>query len=458
VSGAISVWINVTESERNQALLLAQATVDSVTGLANRSAFLEQVETEIDQCRISGESCALLLIDLDHFKRVNDSRGHEAGDSILIEVARRIVRLSRPSGAVARLGGDEFGILLSSFSTADIAEIADKVAQRILDGMRRPMEGDGISFVVTVSVGLALAPADGADVGILLRRADTALHVAKSDGRNRACFFNAEMDRRVQRRVSIEAQLRGALERGELSLVYQPIIDLDRGRATKAEALLRWFNPVLGHVPPDVFVPIAEENGQILPIGAWVLKQACLQARRWRSQLPRPLTVAVNVSAPQLHDDGFVGHVMQAVEEAGIEPDLLELEITERYLIGNHPRVRHAIQQLHDFGVALCLDDFGTGYSSLSYLTQYPFRTMKIDRAFLRDITTNPDALALAKAIIAMGRNLKLSLVAEGVEEFAPAQLLHEFGCALFQGFYFCRPAPPELMTIDIQRASARAG
>ena len=440
IIGATNIAINVTEREQQAALMQRQALTDSVTGLANRNAFntrLHDSLTALGRHRTS----AVLLVDIDHFKRINATRGHSAGDELLAQISGRLAGLNRPHGLLARIGGDEFALLLADLPGDEADLIAADVARQVAEALRHDFRMTHGAVSLAASIGIAVAPRDGDTPELLLRRADTALHAAKEGGRDRTVFFEPEMDLRVQRLVAIDCELQHALARHEFRLAYQPVVDA-AGRMVKVEALLRWRNPTLGELQPDTFVPIAEESGQIVAIGAWVLRQAAIDMAERERLGAAPLTVSVNVSARQIGDPNFPHHVRNALSAAGLPPERLELELTERLLIGETPQALSAIAELHAHGVRFAVDDFGVGYSSLSYLTRFPFKTIKIDRSFARDLQSNARHLEMYRAIVALGRSLEAQVVAEGVETAEIAQLLVGIGCTLQQGFVHGRPCP----------------
>jgi diguanylate cyclase (GGDEF)-like protein len=377
----------------------------------------------------------VLYLDLDHFKTINDTLGHAIGDGLLKEVASRLLAATRQSDTVARLGGDEFAIVLSDVATSDEAE---HLTERLLKGLQAPCEVQGARLAIRASIGVALAPRDGSDIDALLNHADLALYAAKSAGRGEFRLFVPHMAALTRRRLLIEQALRGALERGELSLAYQPQVDLTDWRVTGFEALLRWHHAELGDVPPDEFVPVAEEAGLIQDFGRWALQQACREAQRW----PAELSVSVNVSAVQAMSPDLCQVALDALHDSGLAPHRLELEITETTFINEAEVTMSNLRALHDAGMRIALDDFGIGYSSLAYLRRFPFDTLKIDRSFVRDLRHQRDLRAIVRMIVALATTLNMRTVAEGVEEPAEVEVLGRYGCHMVQGYLVARPMP----------------
>jgi len=384
----------------------------------------------------------VVVIDLDHFKFVNNSLGHANGDRLLKAMAGRLRGMLRDGDTVARLGGDEFVLILNDQSSE---EVIYRAMQRIADELARPLEIDGKELVVTCSAGISLYPQDGPDVETLLKNADAAMYRAKEHGRNNFRFFTAEMNERVNERLALESALRRALERRELVLHYQSRVDLATGAITGAEALLRWLHPEWGLVRPARFVPLAEETGLIVPIGEFVLLEACRQTRAWIDAGLAPGLTSVNLSARQFREDGLVRKVSRVLEETGLHPQCLELELTESTVMHDVDAAIATLQGLKSLGVSLSVDDFGTGYSSLSYLENLPLDKLKIDRSFVRDIgaAEGENEGVLAQAIISLGHNLGLHVVAEGVETDAQARFLRRAGCDEVQGFFYGEAVAP---------------
>jgi len=411
---------------------------DSLTGLPNRALLLDRLQQAITASPRNGCSLALLFIDLDDFKHINDSLGHQAGDEALRIVAARLTGCVRRSDTVARLGGDEFVIALSS---AQAGEQAATIARKVMQALEQPIEVQGRSLRSGASIGIAVYPTDGDTPGALMQAADAAMYHAKSQGKNNHQFHSHELHAAAQRRYALDSELRGALEGGQLLLHYQPQVDMGSGRMIGVEALLRWQHPTLGMVPPLDFIPRAEQSGLIVPIGEWVLRESCRQLRHWRDEGQHELRLAVNVSPRQLWHPGFPDVVKRAVDDAGVPAAALDLEITESMLMQPTPESVATLEQLAGLGVRLHIDDFGTGYSSLAYLKSYPIHALKIDRSFVSQFTDSKAALAITSTIVAMARQLELEVIAEGVETTAQADTLIGMGCAMGQGYLFGRPA-----------------
>ena len=432
---------------------------DRLTGLPNRTLLHDRLGQELARARREGSMVAVLLLDLDSFKDVNDTLGHPVGDQLLCAVAQRITAAVRATDTLARLGGDEFALVQPQIrQTAEVVALADK----ILATVARPFDLDGQEIHASTSIGIALFPQDGPDPDTLLKHAELALYRAKAHGRNQFRFFEPAMDEEAQARRRLERELRLALERGEFVLHYQPQLELASGRFVGVEALVRWNHPERGLVLPGAFIPAAEANGLIRPLGAWVLREACRQAKAWRER-GWDLSVAVNLSPAQLRHSQFLPTIGDALAAAGLEPARLELEITEGVLMENFEQQGDSfLRGLTADGVRLALDDFGIGYSSLAYLKHLPVKTIKIDRSFVRDLGQDPDALALVRAIVTLGHSLRKRVVAEGVENAIQLALLRELGCDEAQGFHIARPLDAEqlenlLATRDNQDQSCAA-
>ena len=409
---------------------------DPLTGLANRVTLRERLEHSVALARRSDQMVALFWIDLDRFKEVNDSRGHAAGDALLREAARRLLETVRETDTVARLGGDEFVVIQMCMEHPHAAE---ELAARLINALSELYDvGNGEQAVVTASIGVALFPDDGGDAAALLANADLAMYRVKASGRNRYAFFQAEMDVEAQARRSLEQDLRLALQREQFTIVYQPQLDLITGEVVGFEALLRWSHPDRGQVPPDLFIPIAESNGMIVPIGAWVLRQACIEAARWTV----PLRVAVNVSPTQFLQCDMAALVEDALVTSGLHPARLELEVTEGILIRDPTRTLDALKRIRLSKITIALDDFGTGYSSLSTLRAFPFDRIKIDRSFVKDLLSSYEAAAIVHAVLGLAHGLGLPVIAEGVEDQEQLGRLKEAGCAEVQGYFIGKPKP----------------
>jgi diguanylate cyclase (GGDEF)-like protein/PAS domain S-box-containing protein len=455
VRGLVLNTRDVSDRKELEAQLVHQAFHDGLTGLANRTLFAERVEHALGR---SGKGeLAVLFIDLDDFKHVNDSLGHAAGDQLLVAAARRLQGCLRPADTAARLGGDEFAVLLERVTDA---EAAAAVAGRVLDTLHQPFGLNGRTIPIKASLGVATGRPGTDEAEELLRNADVAMYAAKAGGKDRYELFRPDMHEDMLQRLELETELRHAADRDQLVLHYQPIVELVSGRITRVEALVRWEHPTKGLLPPPAFIPLAEEQGLIGPIGNWVLLQACLQARRWQDQFPDapPLSVHVNLSGRQLEEQQLVGEVVQALETARLSPRLLTLEITESVLVSDIEAMSARLRELKGLGVLLAIDDFGTGYSSLSYLRRFPIDMLKIDKAFVDGIGRGREDTALAHAIIKLSHTLQLHAVAEGIEEPEQATNLVTLGCRDGQGFYYSRPLPTAAMTELLGKTLADGG
>ena len=434
-------WLQAAAIGLGARMVRRLALHDRLTGLPNRTLLHDRLGQELAHARREGSMVAVLLLDLDSFKDVNDALGHPFGDRLLCTVAQRINAVVRATDTLARLGGDEFPLVQPQIrQTADVTTLADK----ILATVATPFDLDGQEIQTSTSIGIALFPQDGQDPDTLLQHAELALYRAKAQGRNQFRFFEPAMDEEAQARRRLERELRQALERGEFVLHYQPQLELASGRLAGVEALVRWNHPERGLVLPGAFIPAAEANGLIRPLGAWVLREACRQATAWRER-GWDLSVAVNLSPAQLRHRHFLPPIGDALEAAGLEPARLELEITEGVLMENVEQQGDGfLRGLTADGVRLALDDFGIGYSSLAYLKHLPVKTIKIDRSFVRDLGQDPDALALVRAIVTLGHSLRKRVVAEGVENAIQLALLRELGCDEAQGYHIARPLDAE--------------
>ncbi|MEF8719011.1 MAG: EAL domain-containing protein [Candidatus Accumulibacter necessarius] len=414
---------------------------DFLTGLPNRALLTERLSQAIGLARRRGKQVALLFVDLDYFKHINDSLGHAVGDQVLQSAARRLSACVRTTDTVCRQGGDEFVILLAEIEQPQDAAL---VAEKLLVALAEPQLIGQHEIHVTLSIGISVYPDDGIDGDTVMENADAAMYHAKASGRNNYQFFTAGMNSHAVRRLFVETGLRRALRQSEFRLHYQPQIDLASGAMTGTEALIRWLDPVLGLIEPEQFVPIAEECGLIVPIGRWVLREACRQVRSWLDAGLHAVPVAVNISALEFRHQGFVDEVALILKETGLAPRYLELELTENILMHDTESSAQVLASLKAMGVQLAIDDFGTGYSSLGYLKRFPIDTLKIDQSFVQDLATDADDATIVSAVIGMGRNLKQRVIAEGVETQEQLAFLRTQRCAQGQGFLFNRPLPAE--------------
>jgi diguanylate cyclase (GGDEF)-like protein len=426
---------DVSTRKATEARADEMARLDPLTGLPNRLLLRERLAEALARLQRTGEACALLLVDLDRFKPVNDTLGHPVGDALLETVADRLRSTVRPTDTVARIGGDEFVILQAGVRDAAGTQA---LARRIVDLIGRTYMVEGHLLTIGASVGVALAPEDGADADKLLKNADLALYRAKLDGRGTYRFFEPEMDARMQARRKLELDMRQALARREFQLHYQPQLQLQTGTLIGCEALIRWRHPERGLVSPLDFIPLAEEIGLIVPIGEWVIRQACRDAMTW----PAHMSVAVNVSPAQFKSDRLVETIISALASSALPARRLEVEITEGVLLQENEKTLQTLHRLRELGVRVSMDDFGTGYSSLSYLRSFPFDKIKIDRSFVKDLTSKPDGEAIIRAIAGLGKSLGMTTVAEGVETSEQMQRIRLEGCTDVQGYLISRPVP----------------
>jgi diguanylate cyclase (GGDEF)-like protein/PAS domain S-box-containing protein len=437
IVGASKVARDISQRKEAQARIQHLAHYDSLTGLPNRTLLADRMRMAIAQAARYSHRLALLFVDLDRFKLVNDSLGHEIGDKLLKAVAERMQSSVRQSDTISRVGGDEFIILLSQIDTA---EDAGHVAQKIIAALSQPYKIEEHELILTASVGISIYPDSAKDASSLMRNADASMYSAKEAGRNGYQFYSADLVSRATERLSLERDLRGAVERNEIFAVYQPQIELASRRVVGAEVLMRWRHPKRGLVPPASFIPVAEDSGLILPLGEVVLRESCLQARHWFEEYGIDVSVAVNVSAVQFRQEDFVDVVFQVLEETGLASGRLELEVTESVVMQDVESVIQKMRILNARGIKVAIDDFGTGYSSLSYLRQLVLDRVKIDRSFVRDLPGNPDAAAIVRAIVAMGRSLGLRVIAEGVETEEQAKFLQSIECDESQGYLYAKP------------------
>jgi diguanylate cyclase (GGDEF)-like protein/PAS domain S-box-containing protein len=419
---------------------------DQLTGLPNRLYLAAHLPIAIETARTAGQILAILFLDLDRFKHINDSRGHDTGDELLKAVAQRIRDTTRDEDMVVRMGGDEFIIVLKD---ALVSEQVDLAAARIIDAISLPFNVNGKSLVTTASIGVSLFPRDGSDMGELLRHSDTAMYHAKDRGRNNCQIFSPIMDRRLKQRMTIEAHLREAMQTGQLDVHYQPIVDIESQRVVALESLLRWKHPRFGFIAPTRFIGIAEETGLIVPIGEFVLERVLGDAAEWRSKGCALVPVAINVSAIQLQRSNLAELIVKSTRAHRLKPTLLQVELTESTIFErregrNGESNEDAVTHLRDLGIHIAIDDFGTGYSSLSYLKRWRVDSLKIDRSFVRDLVTDPSDLAIVGAITAMAQHLHIPVVAEGIEGWQQLEKLRELGCQRAQGHLFAKPMPAD--------------
>jgi diguanylate cyclase (GGDEF)-like protein len=433
------IAIDISERKTYEARIEYLADHDALTNLPNRNLLGDRITQAMAHVRRNGLLLALLFLDLDRFKDVNDSFGHAFGDALLLEVSGRIKQVVREGDTVARHGGDEFIILLT-----DIQQPQDvsAVALKIFSAFSTPFLISGHELFVSTSIGATLYPDDGDDLQSLLRNADTAMHRAKEEQGNAFQFYSREMSVRALERSKLESALRRALERKEFELFYQPKVDTGSGRIIGAEALIRWHHPDLGLVSPTRFIPMAEEIGLIIPIGDWVLHTACAQNKAWQDAGLPLISVSVNLSARQFSQEGLVESVAEALQNMGLDAKHLELELTESMVMNSAEQFITKLQELENLGVQLSIDDFGTGYSSLSYLKRFPLHHLKIDQSFVRDIATDADDAAITSSVIALGHSLNLKVIAEGVETEEQVAFLRSHHCDEMQGYYFSKPLP----------------
>jgi diguanylate cyclase (GGDEF)-like protein len=428
---------DITDRKRAEEHIEYLAYHDELTGIPNRAYFHRAFEHALATTQRYGLRCALMLVDLDRFKNINDTIGHEAGDQLLKQVAARLRTCLRDSDIIARLGGDEFVILMQDASSV---EAVNAVALKILEATSRPLLIDDQEFLITASIGISTYPHDGADMQTLLKNSDVAMYRAKESGKNGFQYFSPEMNVHTRERLSIESALRRGLERKEFTVHFQPKVRVSSRTVAGMEALVRWRNPEKGLMQPSEFIPIAEETGIVVQIGDWVLEEACRQGQMLRESGHISLRVSVNLSVRQLFDHGFAQRVADILQQTGFPAESLELEITESMVMRDAERAVKLLQALRDTGVRLAIDDFGTGYSSLAYLKRFPIDCVKIDRSFIRDLPEDRDDASITRSIIAMAHNMKLDVVAEGVETPEQLEFLHAHGCDEIQGFLFSEP------------------
>jgi diguanylate cyclase (GGDEF)-like protein len=441
VTGAVIVFRDVSAARAITLQMTHSTQHDFLTGLPNRLLLSDRIMQAITLAQRRNKTVGVLFLDIDGFKHINDSLGHPTGDKLLQSIAERLAACVRSSDTVSRQGGDEFVVLLAEMEQSEDAAVT---ARRMLQTVAEAHFIDDHDLHVTTSIGVSVYPDDGLDADTLIKNADTAMYQAKENGRQSYQFFKSAMNVRAVERQSLEEGLRRALERQEFMLHYQPKINLKTGEITGAEALIRWTHPLRGSVSPGEFIPVAEDSGLIVPIGKWVLLEACRQAQSWVAAGLPPTTMAVNISAMEFRDQHFLPGVLEILESTRMDPSSLELELTESVLMKRTDSTEFILKAIRAIGVQVAIDDFGTGYSSLSYLRKFPIDALKIDQSFIRQITTAPHDTHIVAAIISMGRSLRLRIVAEGVETSEELRFLQVHECDEAQGYYFSRPVPPE--------------
>jgi diguanylate cyclase (GGDEF)-like protein/PAS domain S-box-containing protein len=446
----VSVFRDISVIKQAEHRLQYLATHDALTDLPNRILFQDRLDHSLAQAHRRGGQMAVMFLDLDRFKVINDTLGHPTGDQVLREVAGRLAACMRDSDTVARIGGDEFTVLLENISQAQ--EVIP-VATKLLEAVSQPLRFGGQEFILACSIGISLYPEDGKDASTLLKHADRALYRAKRDGKHNYRFFMPGLDAEARERLAMENSLHHALERNELRLYYQPQVDLHSGRVVGVEALLRWQHPEMGLISSNQIIPLAEETGQIIPIGEWVLQTVCEQNKIWQAEgySSLPVSVAMNLSPPQYQAEDLLEMVNRVLEETGLPPDLLELEVTEGILIRDPEKAAGILARLKGLGVGLAIDDFGTGYSSLSYLSRFPINTIKIDPSFVSNLPGDTNSAAIVIAIISLAHVLGVKVVAEGVETKEQLHFLWSKSCDQMQGFYFCPPVTADEITKLLQ-------
>ena len=432
----LGITRDVTERKANEKRIDYLANFDSLTGLPNRMQLDIRIKDLLSLARRHKQEFAIMFLDLDHFKDINDTLGHTIGDKLLVNSSHRLKSILREEDTLARMGGDEFIILLPKIDMNGVSQ----VAQKLLDTFKKPFDIDGNELSISVSIGIALYPNDGLDFDTLYKNADTAMYRAKKEGRNSFYFFTEEMQKNSIRHLELSNALRHALERNQFQLHYQPQFSTEKRTIIGAEALLRWHHPEFGNISPAEFIPMAEENGTILSIGEWVLRTAVKSAKQWMNEGMEPIIMAINLSAIQFRTHNLPDLVANILKETGLPPEYLELELTEGVAMQDPQRAISMMNEIHSKGVRMSIDDFGTGYSSLSYLKKFNIYKLKIDQSFIRDINVDPEDKAIVAAIISMAKSLGLQTIAEGVETIGQLDYLHEQGCDEIQGYYFSKP------------------
>lgn len=439
IHGYVAQFSDITEKKQKEELILFQANFDQLTLLPNRISFKERLNQEIGRSHRNGQLLAVIFLDLDHFKDINDALGHAAGDKLLNEVGQRIKSCVRDTDTVARLGGDEFAIILTNI---DLKRHVEKVAQHIIHELNTPFNflTDQVDYHISTSIGIAFYPEDGNDVESLMKYADQAMYAAKQGGRDRFCYFTPLLQQKATEKMILTNDLRKALERNELHVYYQPILDLNRGRITKAEALLRWKHPHRGMISPHVFIPLAEESGLIVEIGEWVFDQSIVHIQQWLDRFGYVIQVSVNKSPVQFREADNTSDWHERIIQKGLPGNCINVEITEGLLLRSSYTVQDALLKFRNKGIEVSIDDFGTGFSSLSYLKEFDIDYIKIDRSFISNLNNNLIDLALVEAIIVMAHKLDIKTIAEGVETEEQQNLLMGFGCDYLQGFFYSPP------------------
>ena len=455
VTHYVSLISDVTERKEMEEKLLHQATHDSLTGLPNRALLSDRISQAIVHAKRLNTHAAVIFIDLDHFKLVNDSAGHVVGDELLKVMAERLATYVREGDTLARMGGDEFLVVLEGIASQ---QEATNAAEKLLHAVSQPFMLKDHEFELTASVGVSFFPEDGQDVTSLIKAADISMYHAKEHGRNNIKLFNTAMTDKIEKRMNMESQLKHAIERKEFTLFYQPVVDVKTNRITGAEALIRWEHPTMGLVPPIDFISITEETGLIIPIGNWVLSEACEQLRAWQDMGFKHLEMAVNMSSKQLEHKGIIESIKKAFMGACIDPAFLEVELTESVLLVDAEKAIEKLDEIRGLGVRIAIDDFGTGYSSLNYLKRFPVDTLKIDQSFVRDLLTNENDKGIVKAIMNLAKTLNLAVLAEGVETEGHLKFLRELGCGQFQGYLFSKPIRAKDFTALLVKEKEKAG
>ena len=422
---------------------------DTLTGLPNRLLFMDRMDQAISRAFRANEKFTLLFIDIDHFKVINDSMGHEAGDQLLTSVTQRLQHALRRSDTIARLGGDEFTVILENISELDDVMA---VTQNLLDSLSGPLQIGEREVQVGASIGIAIFPEDGTNFGTLLKHADTAMYRAKEQGRNKFEFYKAEMSSAAMYRLELENSLRKAIDKGEFVVYYQPKYELKTRTCWGMEALVRWQHPEEGLISPDDFIPLAEETGIIVKLGRWVIETACEQFSEWKKQGYKIHNLAINISARQFSEQNLPRLFETVLKENGLDARDIEIELTENTLVENHDKAKAILNELHEMGLRIALDDFGTGYASMAYLKDFPIDTVKIDRSFITDIPNNVEDMAIVRAISSLTKALDLCLIAEGAENDTQIEFLKDIGCEQGQGFYWSKPVPAEVFEVEFLR------